>query len=70
MKIIGNLTITKENAEEYKDLVEVGGDLDIYSKAELNNLESVGGGLYIKSKAELNNLKSVGGGNNLEIIKH
>ena len=61
MKHIGNLEITKSNAQNYKDLVEVTGDLSIYSKAELEALESVGGDLSIDSNAELKALKSVGG---------
>ena len=52
MKHIGNLEITKSNAQNYKDLVEVTGHLSINSNAELKALKSVGGNLYIYSNVE------------------
>src|SRR3990167_4023973 len=57
----GNLEITSQNSQNYKNLVEVTGDLYIYSNAELSALKSVGGDLYIYSNADLSALKSVGG---------
>ena len=49
----GNLEITSQNSQNYKNLVEVTGDLYIYSNAELSAplLESVGGDLSINSNA-------------------
>ena len=60
----GNLEIcTQADAEKYKHLTEVSGDLYINSSAELDALTSVGGYLYINSSAELDAhaLTSVGG---------
>ena len=53
MKHQGNLTITAENAERYRTLTEVTGELCIYSGTKLDALTSVGGDLHIYSDAKL-----------------
>ena len=60
----GNLEIrTAEDAEKYKTLTKVTGDLYINSSTKLDApaLTSVGGYLYIYSSAKLDALTSVGG---------
>ena len=58
----GNLEIrTAADAEKYKTLTEVLGDLYINSSAKLDALTSVGGFLSINSSAKLDALTSVGG---------
>ena len=64
MKIIGNLTITRDNAAQYSALTSVGGDLYINADAKLDApaLTSIGGDLsIIYAGAKLDALTSVGG---------
>ncbi len=62
MKHQGNLVIrTANDAEKYKGVVEVTGDVDIYSDASLPNLQTVGGDVDIRNDASLPNLQTVGG---------
>ena len=61
MKHIGNLEITKDNEKDFSDLVEVTGNLYIYSSCELPKLTTVGGYLNIYSSCELPKLTTVGG---------
>jgi len=63
MKIIGNLTITRDNAAQYSALTSIGGALFINADAKLDALTSVGGALVIYADAKLNApaLTSVGG---------
>ena len=65
MKHTGNLEITKDNLEKYKDLTEVSGNLSIYSNAELkaDSLKTVGGDLSINSKLDENFEKRLWGYN-------
>jgi len=51
----GDLEITNQNAEQFKDITSVGGDLYINSdvKLEASALTSVGGSLYINSGVKL-----------------
>ena len=60
-KYNGNLIITEENKNDFKDLVEITGSLNIRSDAKLPNLQTVGGWLDIRSDAKLPNLQTVGG---------
>ena len=60
-KYNGNLIITEDNKNDFKDLVEITGWLNIRSDAKLPNLQTVGGWLNIYSDAELPNLQRVGG---------
>ena len=58
----GNLTIkTQVDADKYKHLKKITGNLYINSSAKLDALKSVGGDLYIYSSVKLDALKSVGG---------
>src|SRR5574343_491494 len=61
MKHIGNLEITKANQNNFKELVEVTGNVSIYSSCELPKLQTVGGYVYINSSCELPKLQTVGG---------
>ena len=62
MKHQGNLIIrTAADAEKYKSLTEVTGNLYIEASAKLDALKSVGGYLSIHASAKLDALKSVGG---------
>ena len=62
MKHIGNLTITKQNADDFKALEEVTGWLDISADSNLPALTSVGCWLGIFADSDLPALTSVGGG--------
>ena len=63
-KIIkGNVIITKDCKDDFSEVEQITGNLDIYSDAKLEALQSVGGYLDICSDAKLEapNLQSVGG---------
>lgn len=57
----GNLLITSENVEQYKDLTSVRGGLAITVTANLGGLTSVDLDLFIEADAELGALTGVGG---------
>jgi len=58
----GNLEIRNAaDAEKYRNITKVTGDLYINSSAKLDALTSVGGALSINSSAKLDALTSVGG---------
>jgi len=65
MKHIGNLEITKENQDKFKDLVEVTGDVRVYGSAKLEApaLQTVGGYVRVcgSAKLEAPALQTVGG---------
>ena len=58
-----NLQITQADTTDYSELEEVGGNLYVYSNADLKNLKSVGGYLSVYSNVDFKAplLKSVGG---------
>ncbi len=61
-KIIqGNVTITINSKDDFSEVVEITGSLDIRSEAKLPQLQTVGGSLYIWSEAKLPQLQTVGG---------
>jgi len=53
MKHIGNLEITKENQDQYKDITEVTGYVRVYGNAKLEALQTVGGYVYVYGEAKL-----------------
>ena len=63
MKHTGNLEITKDNQNNYKDLTEVTGDLYVDGSAKLDALQTVGGYLHVYGSAKLDaaQLQTVGG---------
>ena len=61
MKFEGNLKITKENQGEFKNLIEVTGNVYVSGKAKLPKLETVGGNVYVSGEAKLPKLETVGG---------
>ena len=63
MKITGDLTITKENQNDFAELVEVTGDLRVDGSAKLDALQTIGGDLIVFGSAKLDapQLQTVGG---------
>ncbi len=60
MKYEGNLIITDENKNDFAELTEVTGWLEIYADAQLPALTSIGSWLEIYADAELPALTSIG----------
>ena len=63
MNYEGNLEITKENENDFKNLVSVNGAVSVYREATLDapKLETVGGYVYVSGEAKLPKLETVGG---------
>ena len=63
MRHIGNLEITKENQEQFKDITEVTGYVRVYGEAKIEALQTVGGyvSVYGEAKLEAPQLQTVGG---------
>ena len=62
MKIYnGNLEITKENQDQFKNIVDVTGNVFVHSNAKLDALQTVGGNVYVYSDSKLEALQTVGG---------
>jgi len=63
MRHIGNLEITKENQEQFKDITEVTGYVRVYGEAKIEALQTVGGYVSVGGKAKLEapQLQTVGG---------
>ena len=66
MKYKGNLIITEENKNDFAELTEVTGWLDINADAQLPALQTVGGALKINADAKLPALQTVRGGINIK----
>jgi len=63
MRHIGNLEITKENQEQFKDITEVTGYVSVRSNAKLEapQLQTVGGYVRVYGEAKFEALQTVGG---------
>ena len=61
MKYEGDLIITEENKNDFTELTEVTGGLEIYADAQLPVLQTVGGWLCIRTDVQLPALQTVGG---------
>ena len=63
MKHIGNLEITKENQDQFKDITEVSGNVYINGNTKLEALQTVGGyvRVYGNAKLETPQLQTVSG---------
>ena len=63
MKHVGNLEITEANRNDFKELVEVTGYLNVYTNGKLDapKLTTIGGHLYVNAKLAAPELTTVGG---------